>query len=293
MSEAIAEIETGRARIDARFKKLRGEGRAALVTYVMSGDPDLETAAQIMAGLPSAGADIIELGMAFTDPMADGPTIQVAGLRALKAGITLEKTMAMAADFRRHDTDTPIVLMGYYNPIHAYGVPAFLATAKASGIDGLIIVDVPPEEDAELCLPAIEAGLSFIRLATPTTDDARLGAVLENTSGFVYYVSYAGITGAGSADADTVGKAVSRIRRHTELPIAVGFGIRTPEQAKGIASVADGAVVGSAFIDALRDSLDESGKATATTVSAVLDLTKELAAGVAGAQKVAQQGELS
>ena len=193
--------------------------------------------------------------------------------------------MAMAAAFRRHDTETPIVLMGYYNPIHAYGVPAFLATAKTSGIDGLIIVDLPPEEDAELCLPAIEAGLSFIRLATPTTDDARLVKVLQNTSGFVYYVSYTGITGAGSADADTVGKAVSRIRRHTDLPIAVGFGIRTPEQARGIASVADGTVVGSAFIDALRNSLDADGTATATTVSAVLDLTRELAAGVAAGKK--------
>ncbi|MBT3333861.1 MAG: tryptophan synthase subunit alpha [Rhodospirillaceae bacterium] len=279
------DLVTGRARIDARFEKLQAEGRAALVTYVMSGDPDQETSVEIMAGLPAAGADIIELGMAFTDPMADGPSIQVAGLRALKAGITLEKTMAMAAAFRRHDTETPIVLMGYYNPIHAYGVPAFLATAKTSGIDGLIIVDLPPEEDAELCLPAIEAGLSFIRLATPTTDDARLVKVLQNTSGFVYYVSYTGITGAGSADADTVGKAVSRIRRHTDLPIAVGFGIRTPEQARGIASVADGTVVGSAFIDALRNSLDADGTATATTVSAVLDLTRELAAGVAAGKK--------
>ena len=279
------DLVTGRARIDARFEKLQAEGRAALVTYVMSGDPDQETSVEIMAGLPAAGADIIELGMAFTDPMADGPSIQVAGLRALKAGITLEKTMAMAAAFRRHDTETPIVLMGYYNPIHAYGVPAFLATAKTSGIDGLIIVDLPPEEDAELCLPAIEAGLSFIRLATPTTDDARLVKVLQNTSGFVYYVSYTGITGAGSADADTVGKAVSRIRRYTDLPIAVGFGIRTPEQARGIASVADGTVVGSAFIDALRNSLDADGTATATTVSAVLDLTRELAAGVAAGKK--------
>ena len=279
------DLVTGRARIDARFEKLQAEGRAALVTYVMSGDPDQETSVEIMAGLPAAGADIIELGMAFTDPMADGPSIQVAGLRALKAGITLEKTMAMAAAFRRHDTETPIVLMGYYNPIHAYGVPAFLATAKTSGIDGLIIVDLPPEEDAELCLPAIEAGLSFIRLATPTTDDARLVKVLQNTSGFVYYVSYTGITGAGSADADTVGKAVSRIRRHTDLPIAVGFGIRTPEQARGIASVADGTVVGSAFIDALRNSLAADGTATATTVSAVLDLTRELAAGVAAGKK--------
>ncbi len=275
----------GRARIEARFAKLRGEGRAALVTYIMSGDPDLETSAKIISGLPAAGADIIELGMAFTDPMADGPSIQLAGLRALDAGITLRKTLAMAANFRQHDTETPIVLMGYYNPIHAMGVPEFLAAASASGIDGLIIVDLPPEEDAELCLPAIEAGLSFIRLATPTTDEKRLPAVIANTSGFVYYVSYAGITGAGAADADTVAAALARIQDHTDLPIAVGFGIRTPEQAKGIASVADGAVVGTAFIDVLRDSLDDAGKATATTVDAVLDLTRDLAAGVASADK--------
>ena len=275
----------GRARIEARFAKLRGEGRAALVTYIMSGDPDLETSAKIISGLPAAGADIIELGMAFTDPMADGPSIQLAGLRALDAGITLRKTLAMAANFRQHDTETPIVLMGYYNPIHAMGVQEFLAAASASGIDGLIIVDLPPEEDAELCLPAIEAGLSFIRLATPTTDEKRLPAVIANTSGFVYYVSYAGITGAGAADADTVAAALARIQDHTDLPIAVGFGIRTPEQAKGIASVADGAVVGTAFIDVLRDSLDDAGKATATTVDAVLDLTRGMAAGVASADK--------
>ena len=275
----------GRARIEARFAKLRAEGRAGLVTYVMSGDPDLETSARIMAGLPAAGADIIELGMAFTDPMADGPSIQVAGLRALKAGITLRKTLAMAAEFRRRDTDTPIVLMGYYNPIHAYGVPAFLTAAQAAGIDGLIIVDLPPEEDEELCLPALEAGLSFIRLATPTTDDRRLPAVLANTSGFVYYVSYTGITGAGSADASTVSDAVARIRRHTDLPIAVGFGIRTPDQARDMAAVADGAVVGTAFTDAVRDSLDGNGKATAATVDAVLDLTRQLAAGVAAAAR--------
>ncbi len=271
----------GRARIEARFAELRAEGRAALVTYVMSGDPDLPTSARILAGLPEAGADIIELGMAFTDPMADGPSIQLAGLRALKAGISLRKTLGMAADFRRQDTATPIVLMGYYNPIHAFGVPAFLTAAKAAGIDGLIIVDLPPEEDDELCLPALEAGLAFIRLATPTTDDRRLPAVLANTSGFVYYVSYTGITGAGSADADTVAEAVARLRRHTDLPIAVGFGIRTPEQAGGIAAVADAAVVGTAFTDAVRDSLDRDGAATPATVDAVLDLTRRLAAGVA------------
>ncbi len=275
----------GRTRIEARFAKLGAEGRAAVVTYVMSGDPDLETSAQILAGLPAAGADIIELGMAFTDPMADGPSIQVAGLRALKAGVTLRKTLDLVADFRRQDTETPIVLMGYYNPIHAYGVPAFLTAAKAAGIDGLIIVDLPPEEDDELCLPALDAGLSFIRLATPTTDDGRLPAVLANTSGFVYYVSYTGITGAGSADADTVAAALARIRRHTDLPIAVGFGIRTPDQARDIAAVAAGVVVGTAFTDAVRDSLDAGGKATSATVAAVLDLTQRLAAGVATATR--------
>lgn len=275
----------GRARIEARFAKLRAEGRSAFVTYVMSGDPDLQTSAKILAGLPGAGADIIELGMAFTDPMADGPSIQVAGLRALKAGITLKKTLGLAAEFRRQDTETPIILMGYYNPIHAFGVDAFLEAAAGAGIDGLIMVDLPPEEDEELCLPTLAAGLSFIRLATPTTDDDRLPAVLANTSGFVYYVSYAGITGAGSADAGTVGAAVARIRRQTDLPIAVGFGIRTPEQARDIAAVADGAVVGTAFTDAVRDSLDDTGKATETTVGAVLDLTRELAAGVAAASR--------
>ena len=278
-------VAGGRARIEARFAKLQAEGRAALVAYVMSGDPDPETSARIMAGLPAAGADIIELGMAFTDPMADGPSIQVAGLRALKAGVTLKKTLAMAEEFRRHDTETPIVLMGYYNPIYAFGVPAFLAAARTAGIDGLIIVDLPPEEDEELCLPAMEAGLSFIRLATPTTDDKRLPAVLANTSGFVYYVSYTGITGAGAAEAGAVAKAVARIRRYTDLPIAVGFGIRTPDQAKDIAAVADGAVVGSAFTDAVRDSLDGDGKAGAGTVDAVLDLTRSLAAGVAAAAR--------
>lgn len=280
----------GRARIEARFAKLRAEGRSAFVTYVMSGDPDLQTSAKILAGLPGAGADIIELGMAFTDPMADGPSIQAAGLRALKAGITLRKTLELAAEFRRQDTETPIILMGYYNPIHRFGVDAFLKAAAEAGIDGLIMVDLPPEEDEELCLPTLAAGLGFIRLATPTTDDGRLPAVLANTSGFVYYVSYAGITGAGSADADTVGAAVARIRGQTDLPIVVGFGIRTPEQAREIAAVADGAVVGTAFTDAVRDSLDGAGKATDTTVAAVLDLTRELAAGVAAASRKAVGG---
>lgn len=272
----------GAARIEARFAALKREGRAGLVAYVMSGDPDLETSARILAGLPAAGADIIELGMAFTDPMADGPSIQAAGLRALKAGITLRGTVEMVRQFRKSDSDTPIVLMGYYNPIYAYGVDAFLKDAREAGIDGLIVVDLPPEEDSELCLPAIEAGLSFIRLATPTTDDKRLPTVLRNTSGFVYYVSYAGITGAKSAQAGSVGEAIDRMRRQTDLPIAVGFGIRTPEQARDIAKVADAAVVGSAFIDAVRDSLDENGNATAATVDGVLGVVRELADGVRG-----------
>ena len=237
----------GTARLDARFRALKDEGRAGLVAYVMSGDPDLETSAEILAGLPAAGADIIELGMAFTDPMADGPSVQAAGLRALKAGITLRRTLELVAGFRRGDQDTPIVLMGYFNPINAYGVDAFLQDAREAGVDGLIVVDLPPEEDSELCLPTLQTGLSFIRLATPTTDDKRLPMVLRNTSGFLYYVSYAGITGAKQAQATSVEGAVARIRAQTDLPIAVGFGIRTPEQAAAIAKVADAVVVGSAF----------------------------------------------
>lgn len=278
-------MSTGTARIEARFTKLRAEGRAALITFIMSGDPDLETSAKILAGLPNAGADIIELGMAFTDPMADGPSIQVAGLRAINAGITLNKTLALVSEFRRRDTDTPIILMGYYNPIHTFGIKAFLEAAVLSGIDGLIIVDLPPEEDEELCLPTLAAGLSFIRLATPTTDEKRLQTVLANTSGFVYYVSYTGITGAGSADTNTVRAAVARIRKHTDLPIAVGFGIRTPEQAKGIATVADGAVVGTAFTDAIRNSLDEKNTVTDATINSVLSLTQKLAIGVTSVNK--------
>lgn len=280
---------TGTARIEARFTKLRAEGRAALVTFIMSGDPDVETSAKILAGLPGAGADIIELGMAFTDPMADGPSIQFAGLRALNADITLKKTMALVAEFRRQDTDTPIILMGYYNPIHTYGVKAFLESAVASGVDGLIIVDLPPEEDEELCLPALAAGLSFIRLATPTTNDERLQSVLTNTSGFVYYVSYTGITGAGSVETQSVGSAVARIRKYTDLPIAVGFGIRTPEQAKSIAAMADGVVVGTAFTDAIQNSLGDGNVVTVTTVDSVLNLTKKLAMNM----KVSDKGTAS
>jgi tryptophan synthase alpha chain len=275
-------------RIDTRFAELKAEDRAAFVTFVMAGDPDLATSLEILKALPKAGADIIEVGMPFTDPMADGPSIQAAGLRALKAGTTLKKTLAMISDFRKGDSKTPIVLMGYYNPIYIYGVEKFLPDAKAAGVDGLIIVDLPPEEDAELCLPAMKAGLNFIRLATPTTDDKRLPAVLANTSGFVYYVSITGITGSGSADSSAVGSAVARIKRHTKLPVCVGFGIRTPEAARDIAQHANGAVVGTALIDALKASLDADGKATGKTVSAVADLTAALAQGVHGAKQAAE-----
>jgi tryptophan synthase alpha chain len=275
-------------RIDTRFADLKKEGRAAFVTFVMAGDPDLATSLAIIKALPKAGADIIEIGMPFTDPMADGPAIQAAGLRALKAGTTLKKTLDQVREFRKDDERTPLVLMGYYNPIYIYGVDAFLADAKKAGVDGLIIVDLPPEEDTELCLPAMKAGLNFIRLATPTTDDKRLPAVLANTSGFVYYVSITGITGSASADTAQVSDAVARIKRHTQLPVCVGFGIRTPEAAHGIAQAANGAVVGSALIDALRDSLDEQGRATAKTVPAVADLASALARGVRGAKQAAE-----
>ncbi|KQW19372.1 tryptophan synthase subunit alpha [Afipia sp. Root123D2] len=275
-------------RIDTRFAELQKEGRAAFVTFVMAGDPDPATSLSIIKALPKAGADIIEIGMPFTDPMADGPAIQAAGLRALKAGMTLTKTLGLVRDFRKDDGRTPLVLMGYYNPIYIYGVDKFLADAKAAGVDGLIIVDLPPEEDTELCLPAMKAGLNFIRLATPTTDDKRLPAVLANTSGFVYYVSITGITGSASADTAQVADAVARIKRHTKLPVCVGFGIRTPEAARGIAQAANGVVVGSALIDALRETLDSDNRATAKTVSAVADLTAALAQGVRGAKQAAE-----
>jgi tryptophan synthase alpha chain len=275
-------------RIDARFAELKKGGRAAFVTFLMAGDPDPETSLEIIKALPRAGADMIEIGMPFTDPMADGPSIQAAGLRALKAGMTLKKTLAMVRAFREGDHATPLVLMGYYNPIYIYGVDRFLADAKSAGVDGLIIVDLPPEEDIELCMPALKAGLNFIRLATPTTDDKRLPAVLANTSGFVYYVAITGITGAAAADSKAVGEAVARIRRHTDLPVCVGFGIRTPEAAKAIAERASGAVVGTALVDALRASLDGEGHATAKTVGAVADLAASLAQGVRGAKQAAE-----
>ena len=275
-------------RIDARFAQLLKEGRSAFVTFLMAGDPDPETSLAIVKALPQAGADMLEIGMPFTDPMADGPSIQAAGLRALKAGMTLKKTLAMVRAFREGDNATPLVLMGYYNPIYIYGVDKFLTDAKSAGVDGLIIVDLPPEEDTELCMPALKAGLNFIRLATPTTDDKRLPAVLANTSGFVYYVSITGITGAAAADSKVVGEAVARIKRHTSLPVCVGFGIRTPEAAEAIAERANGAVVGTALVDALRGSLDGEGRATAKTVSAVADLAASLSQGVRGAKQAAE-----
>jgi tryptophan synthase alpha chain len=275
-------------RIDARFAELAKQGRSAFVTFLMAGDPDPKTSFEIIKSLPQAGANIIEIGMPFTDPMADGPSIQAAGLRALKAGMTLKKTLDMVRAFRKDDDTTPLVLMGYYNPIYIYGVDKFLVDAKTAGVDGLIIVDLPPEEDTELCLPAMKAGLNFIRLATPTTDDKRLPAVLANTSGFVYYVSITGITGSASADSDAVGAAVARIKRHTRLPVCVGFGIRTPDTARAIAENANGAVVGTALVDALHGSLDAEGRATPKTVTAVADLVAALAQGVRGAKQAAE-----
>ena len=274
-------------RIEKRFAALKEEGRAALVTFTMAGDPDYDTSLAIAKALPKAGADIIELGMPFTDPMADGPAIQAAGLRALKSGQRMTKTLAMVREFRKEDSETPIVLMGYYNPIFIYGSDRFLSDAKAAGVDGLIVVDLPPEEDDELCLPALKAGLNFIRLATPTTDDKRLPTVLTNTSGFVYYVSITGITGAAAPDTTRVAIAVKRIKRHTGLPVAVGFGVRTAEQACAIAEGADGVVVGSALVDALRNSLDKSGKASPGSVKAVTDLVSSLAQGMRSARRVA------
>jgi tryptophan synthase alpha chain len=273
-------------RIDTRFAALRDQGRAGLVTFITAGDPDLQTSLAILKALPGAGADVIELGMPFTDPMADGPAIQASGLRALQGGQTMRKTLAMVAEFRKGDPDTPLVLMGYYNPIYVYGVEAFLSDAKSAGVDGLIVVDLPPEEDEELCLPALKAGVNFIRLATPTTDDKRLPAVLANTSGFVYYVSITGITGSAAPDADKVGAAVARLKRHSHLPVAVGFGVKNASSAAAIAAKADGVVVGSALVDAIKASLID-GKPSAKTLGAVTALVKELAEGVRGAAKAA------
>lgn len=273
-------------RIPARFAKCAAEGRPALVTYTMAGDPDLATAQAIFDALPASGADIIELGMPFSDPMADGPSIQAAGQRALAAGQTMRKTLAMVEDFRKKDAETPVVLMGYYNPIYIFGVDAFLAAAKAAGVDGLIVVDLPPEEDAELCLPALKAGLNFIRLATPTTDDARLPAVLANTSGFVYYVTMTGITGAAIKNHAAVGQAVARVKAHTDLPIVAGFGIKTADDAASMGRDSDGVAVGTAICNAILGSLD-NGKATAGTVGAVTTLVAGLAGGVKRAKTAA------
>lgn len=268
------------SRIDKRFAALSEEGRPAFVTFVMGGDPDFETSLNILKNLPSAGADVIEIGMPFSDPMADGPAIQLAGQRALKNGQTLAKTIELVRQFREHEADTPIVLMGYYNPIYIYGNERFLDDAASAGVDGLIIVDLPPEADDELCIPAMERGINFIRLATPTTDEKRLPTVLNNTSGFVYYVSITGITGSAAPDAQNVAVSVERIKQKTDLPVVVGFGVRTPEQAASIAAAADGVIVGSAIVAAVENSLDAEGKATDKTVSAVSDLVSDLAGGV-------------
>jgi len=276
-------------RIDRRMAKLKQEGRPALVTYFMGGDPDFDTSLSIMKALATSGADIIELGMPFSDPMADGPAIQAAGLRALKGGQTLVKTLKMASEFRKGDNETPIVLMGYYNPIYIYGVDRFLADAKASGIDGLIVVDLPPEMDEELCIPAVKAGINFIRLATPTTDDKRLPKVLQNTSGFVYYVSMTGITGSALADTGKVASAVKRIKGHTDLPVCVGFGVKTAEQARVIGASADGVVVGTAIVNAVANVLGPKGERTADPAEAVATLVTGLSRGVREARLAAAE----
>jgi tryptophan synthase alpha chain len=267
---------SGPSRIDRRFAALKEKGRKGLVTFITAGDPDYETSRAILLGLPGAGADAIELGMPFSDPMADGPAIQASSLRALKAGQTMRRTLELVLAFREHDGDTPIVLMGYYNPIYVYPRERFLDDAVAAGVDGLIIVDLPPEADAELCLPAMERGLNFIRLATPTTDARRLPAVLANTSGFLYFVSITGITGAAAPEVKAVHAHVARIKQSTRLPVAVGFGIRTPEQAEAIAAGADAVVVGSALVEAIRNSLGQKGESTGNTAPAVLDVVKRL-----------------
>jgi tryptophan synthase alpha chain len=267
-------------RISRRFAALKAEGRAAFVPFITAGDPDLKTSAALLASLPAAGADLIELGMPFSDPMADGPAVQAASIRALAAGTTLADVLGLVAAHRRQDDETPIILMGYYNPIYSYGAERFLDDAKVAGVDGLIIVDLPPEHDDELCLPALYRDISIVRLASPTTDDARLPAVLKNTSGFVYYVAITGITGTKSADAAQVGRAVDRFRQHTGLPIAVGFGIRTCDQAAAIARTADAVVVGSAIVSTIEASLDTRGQATAETVPQTIALVRNLAEGV-------------
>ena len=277
------------ARMDKRFADLAAEGRPALVTYFMGGDPDYASSLEIMKALPKAGSDVIELGMPFSDPMADGPAIQLAGQRALKGGQTLAKTIQMARDFRKADDATPIVLMGYYNPIYIYGVERFLDDALEAGIDGLIVVDLPPEMDDELCIPALAKGINFIRLATPTTDEKRLPAVLKNTSGFVYYVSMNGITGSALPDPSLVGGAVGRIKAHTKLPVCVGFGVKTAEHARAIGASADGVVVGTAIVNQIASSLTADGKASAATVAGVETLVRSLASGVRASRLAAAE----
>ena len=277
------------ARMDKRFADLKAEGRPALVTYFMGGDPDYETSLSIMKALPEAGADVIELGMPFSDPMADGPAIQLAGQRALRGGQTLGKTLSMAREFRRGDDTTPIVMMGYYNPIYIYGVDRFLDDALAAGIDGLIIVDLPPEMDDELCVPALAKGINFIRLATPTTDEKRLPTVLKNTSGFVYYVSMTGITGSALPDTAKVAGAVRRIKDHTRLPVCVGFGVKTAEHARVIGASADGVVVGTAIVNQIANTLDQGNRATADTVASVATMVRGLASGVRAARLAAAE----
>lgn len=277
------------SRMDTRFAKLKAEGRPALVTYFMGGDPDYTTSLGIMKALPEAGADVIELGMPFSDPMADGPTIQLAGQRALKGGQTLAKTLDLARDFRKSDDETPIVMMGYYNPIYIYGVEKFIDDALAAGIDGLIIVDLPPEMDDELCIPALAKGINFIRLTTPTTDEKRLPTVLNNTSGFVYYVSMNGITGSALPDPSLISGAVARIKDHTDLPVCVGFGVKTADHAKAIGAAADGVVVGTAIVAQVAGSLTKDGAATADTVSAVSTFVRGLSTGVRSARLVAAE----
>jgi tryptophan synthase alpha chain len=276
-------------RIEARFAELAAAGRAAFIPFIMAADPTVEASLAIVKGLPAAGADLIELGVMFSDPMADGPVIQAAGLRAKAGGSSVRQTLAIVRAFREDDDATPIILMGYYNPIYIYGVDAFLKDAKDAGVDGLIVVDLPPEEDSELCLPALAAGMHFVRLATPTTDDQRLPAVLAHTSGFLYYVSIAGITGTASASEDAIQTAVARLKSHTDLPVAVGFGIKTPEQAAAVARVADAAVVGSAIVQTIADNLDDAGQPTAQLVDNVLDYARSLADGVrSGRQQAAE-----
>ena len=273
-------------RIEARFASLREIGRAAFIPFIMAADPDYKTTLEILKGLPGAGADIIEIGVMYSDPMADGPAIQAAGLRAKTGGARVTKTLDMVRDFRKEDDTTPIILMGYYNPIYIYGVQTFLADACEAGVDGLIVVDLPPEEDTELCIPALDAGMHFIRLATPTTDDERISAVLSNASGFIYYVAVAGITGTKSADTSAIDTAVKRLKHYTDLPVAVGFGIKTPAQVAEVGKIADAAVVGSALVDIIEANLDDNGNAKAGLVKNALEFVAELSRGVQSSEKV-------